>query len=429
MSGEVQLRRKDGELVEVEFRAVANIEPGVHLSVVRDITERRLTDQRALRAQRMESLGTLAGGIAHDLNNALTPILLSTEMLRDEEGDPARRDLLAGIADSARRGARMVRQLLSFARGVEGERVDVSVGAIIAEIETFANNTFLKSIRVRTEVAADLRVVSADQTQLHQVLLNLCVNARDAMPEGGTLTLTAANVEVDAALAARRPDAVPGTFVRITVEDTGVGMPAPILERVFDPFFTTKPFGHGTGLGLPTALAIIRSHNGFMWIDSAPMRGTRVEVYLPPGSAPTASAPVSEPLPPPAHGETVLVIDDEAGVREAMRRVLEDHGYRVRLAASGAEGIAVYATHRAEVALVIVDMMMPGMDGPGTMGALRRIDSAVRIAAVTGLLEDVRVARAQAAGASRVLGKPFTPAALLRVVHDALSPIDGQEDV
>jgi len=281
MDGEARLRRRDGEIIDVEFRAVANIEPGVHLSVLRDVTERRVLEARTRRAQRMESLGTLAGGIAHDLNNALTPILLSTEILAEEEADPRRRELLSGIEESARRGAHMVQQLLSFARGVEGERVTVAPGEILQAVASIANDTFLEHIRVLTTAGEGLHTIAADPTQIHQVLLNLCLNARDAMPEGGTLTMTAANVEVDTRFAALHPDAAPGAYVRITVADTGTGIPAGILERVFDPFFTTKAFGQGTGLGLPTPLAIVRSHGGFMWVDSEPGRGTRVHVYLP----------------------------------------------------------------------------------------------------------------------------------------------------
>ncbi len=280
-SGEVQVRRKDGGVVDVEFRAVAGTEPGLHLSVLRDVTERRLAEQRALRAQRMESLGTLAGGIAHDLNNALTPILLSVEMLQEGEPDERRQALLGTIDASARRGANMVRQVLSFARGVEGQRVAVSIAHALRDVERIANDTFLKHIQVRVVVAPNLTAVSADPTQVHQVLLNLCVNARDAMPSGGTLTLTAENVDVDPQFAAHHPDALPGNYVVVTVEDTGTGIPTEIVGRIFDPFFTTKAVGEGTGLGLPTSLAIVRSHGGFIRVLSEPGKGTRFYVYFP----------------------------------------------------------------------------------------------------------------------------------------------------
>ncbi|MDP1570094.1 MAG: ATP-binding protein [Vicinamibacterales bacterium] len=428
MSGELQLRRSDGEIIDVEYRAVANIEPGVHLSVLHDVTERRVLETRTRRAQRMESLGTLAGGIAHDLNNALTPILLSTEMLREDEADPRRRELLGGIEDSARRGAHMVQQLLSFARGVDGERVDVAPGEIVQAVASIARDTFLKHVRIQTTVGEGLQTIAADPMQIHQVLLNLCLNARDAMPEGGTLTMTAVDVEVDERFATRHPDAAAGPYVRITVADTGTGIPVNVVDRIFDPFFTTKPFGQGTGLGLPTSLAIVRSHGGFLWVESEPGRGTRVHVYLPVGGASgTGAGTVEAPLPPRGEGQCVLVIDDEATVREAVHHALEAHGYRVRLAAGGAQGVAAYASHHDEIVAVITDMMMPGMDGVATMGALRRIDPAVRLIAATGLPEEARLARARDAGAAAVVAKPFTTATLLRALHEALTSAAAPE--
>lgn len=281
MSGEVRLRRKDGSLIDAEFRAVANVEPGVHLSVLRDVTERRRMDQQALRKQRMESLGTLAGGVAHDLNNALTPILLSTEVLRDGEVDAWRLTLLAGIEESARRGAAMARQILAFAQGVEGERGDVPVADLVHRVVRIANDTFLKQVRAAADMPEDPGSVVGDATQLQQALLNLCMNARDALPSGGRVTVAAARTTVDAAEAARHLDAAPGLYVRITVVDNGTGIARDIADRVFDPFFTTRNLAEASGLGLTTTLAIVRSHGGFMHIESEPGRGTRVHVCLP----------------------------------------------------------------------------------------------------------------------------------------------------
>lgn len=423
MQGETHLRRKDGALVDVEFRAVADIEPGVHLSVLRDVTQRHVAEQHARRVQRLESLGTLAGGIAHDINNSLTPILLSAEILRESETDPSRVALLDGIETSARRGAHMVQQVLLFARGVEGARVDVSLAKILREVEAIANDTFLKHIRIETDIAADLGTVAADPTQMHQVVLNLCVNARDAMPDGGRLLLSAANVDVDEAFAAEHPGARPGQYVRVIVQDSGAGMAPELLERVFDPFFTTKPFGQGTGLGLSTSLAIVQSHGGFMWMESDPGHGTRAHVCLPVGHGEARGELPSDIPPPHVQDACVLVIDDEGGVREAARRTLEAHGYRVRLASSGAEGVAAYAAHRDDTVAVLTDMMMPDMDGSTTIVALRRIDPHVVIIAATGLPEEARVARAIALGASQVIAKPYTTTTLLRALHEAVAQV------
>ncbi|MCR4375267.1 MAG: ATP-binding protein, partial [Acidobacteria bacterium] len=421
-SGEYQLRRKDGSLADVEFSAVANIEPNVHLTVLRDVTARKVLERHSLRAQRMESLGTLAGGIAHDLNNALAPILMSIELLRDK-GDPDRQEVLDTIERSAQRGADMVRQVLSFARGVEGQRVDVSIAALVRDVEKIANDTFLKHLQVRVEVAPDLWTVRGDPTQIHQVLLNLCVNARDAMPNGGTLALDAENKDLDERFAAQCPEAIPGAYVCITVADTGSGIPPAVLDRIFEPFFTTKSFGQGTGLGLSTSLAIVKSHGGFIRVQTSPAEGTRFHIYLPAGRAVAAAAHQSPATAlPSGRGQLVLVIDDEAAVREVTRRTLEAHGYRVLLAAGGAEGVAAYARHQLEIAVVITDMMMPLMDGAATMAALRGINPDVRIIAASGLPEDAHVKEAGEAGAAHFLAKPFTAETLLGVLQQALLP-------
>ncbi len=422
-SGEYQLRRRDQSQAAVEFSAVANIEPGVHLTVLRDVTERKVLERHSLRAQRLESLGTLAGGIAHDLNNALAPILMSIELLRDDEDDPDRQEVLDTIERSAQRGADMVRQVLSFARGVEGQRVEVSIAALIRDIEKIANDTFLKHIQVRVSAATDLWTVRGDPTQIHQVLLNLCVNARDAMPDGGTLALSADNVELDEAFAAQCPEAVPGAYVCVTVADTGSGIPPAVLDRIFEPFFTTKSFGQGTGLGLSTSLAIVKSHGGFIRVQTNPSEGTRFHIYLPAArSAAAAADETPAALLPGGQGQLVLVIDDEAAVREMTRRTLEAHGYRVLLAAGGAEGVAIYARRRLEIAAVITDMMMPLMDGAATMSALCAINPDVRIIAASGLAEDARVKRAGEAGAAHFLAKPFTAETLLGALQRALLP-------
>ncbi len=421
VSGEMPLVRKDGTFRDVDFNAVARIEPGLHLTVFRDITARKQLERSALRAQRMESLGTLAGGIAHDLNNALAPILMSIAVLREDETDPDKREMLDTIDTSAQRGADMVRQVLSFARGVEGRRVTVSIDQVIRDVERIANDTFFTTIRVQATLAPGLAPIVGDPTQLHQVLLNLCVNARDAMPGGGTLTLSARPVEVDALFAGMQEDAKPGTYVMVSVSDTGTGIPPHVVDRIFEPFFTTKALGQGTGLGLSTSLAIVRSHGGFIRVQSGDGRGSSFQIYLPAveHSGAEAAAEPKHAL-PRGHGELILIIDDEASVREVTRRTLEKFGYRAIVAADGSVGAAAYAANQAEIAVVITDMMMPGLDGAATMAVLRHINPKVRLIAASGLAEEARVALALEAGASLVLPKPFTADVLLRTLRDLL---------
>jgi len=371
--GEMRVRHRDGRILDIDYTAVAHIEHGIHLAVFRDVTARKVQERQSLRTQRMESLGTLAGGIAHDLNNALAPILMAIAVLREDETDPVKQSMLDTINTSAQRGADMVRQVLTFARGIEGRRVSVAVDQVIRDVERIVNDTFFKTITVRVRLARNLPPIVGDPTQIHQVLLNLCVNARDAMPTGGTLTITAEAGVVDDQFVSMERDAQVGRYVILEVTDTGTGIPATAMDRIFEPFFTTKAVGDGTGLGLSTSLAIVRGHGGFIRVRSEPGRGTAFTVYLPvqegvDATSPTSATPDSLPR---GRNELVLVIDDEASVRMVTRQTLEAFGYRVIVAPDGTSGVAAYASHMPDVALVITDMMMPGLDGAQTMVAER----------------------------------------------------------
>lgn len=384
------------------------------IGVTRDITERRKLEQQSLRSQRMESIGTLAGGIAHDLNNALGPILMSLDLLKLKFPDRASHELLDIIGASAGRGADMVRQVLSFARGVEGRREEVQVSQLLQEVGKIVNDTFLKNIAVKLTVAPDLWSVVGDPTQLHQVLLNLCVNARDAMPYGGRLALTAENVMLDSRYVGMHQATNPGPHISIRVEDNGTGIPANVLENIFDPFFTTKEIGKGTGLGLSTSLAIVKSHGGFIQVYSEEGKGTTFNVYLPAHA--DASPPTTEPASdlPRGHGELILVIDDEVLVGHTTQKMLEAFGYRVLLAVDGADGVAVYAGHQDEIAVVITDMMMPVMDGPATIQVLKRMNPAVRTIATSGLSSTDHMKQVARLGVNGFLAKPYTAQILLK---------------
>lgn len=268
---ESHAQRKDGSEFPIEISiATWKIEEATFFTgIVRDVTERKKLESQLLRAQRMESIGTLAGGMAHDLNNLLTPMMLSLKMLKEKLTDEKSQLLLTILENNSQRGADLIKQVLSFSRGVEGERNPLQAKYIISEIEKIAKETFPKKIEIRTDIQKDLSIISGDATQLHQVLMNLCVNARDAMPYGGTLNISAENFLVDVNYARMNTEAKVGTYVVITVSDTGTGIPPPILDRIFEPFFTTKEPGKGTGLGLSTAQAIVKSHGGFINVYSA----------------------------------------------------------------------------------------------------------------------------------------------------------------
>jgi PAS domain S-box-containing protein len=401
-------------------------QPRAILAINTDITQQKVMERQYLRAQRMESIGTLAGGIAHDLNNVLAPILMSIGMLKEDVQDADSLALLRTIEVSAQRGANLIRQVLTFARGVEGKRQEVRLADVLKELEHILSETIPRNIAIQLTVTDDLWPVQGDPTQLHQVLLNLCVNARDAMPTGGRINISAKNVRLDDHYVAMNIDAHVGPYVRIDVEDNGTGIDAAILDKIFDPFFTTKPVGQGTGLRLATTQTIIKSHGGFIRAYSEPNNGTRFRIYLPAGTS--AAVAGADDLPAPAvprgQGQLVLVVDDEDAIRQVTRRALEANGYRVLVAANGALAVALFAQHIGRVDLVLTDMMMPVMDGPATILALRQIRPNVRIIGASGIEHNGMLAQAVGAGLKHFLPKPYTADVLLRTLADALSTPD-----
>jgi nitrogen-specific signal transduction histidine kinase/ActR/RegA family two-component response regulator len=398
-----------------------NGEPSLVMWINTDITERKKIEEQLLRAQRVESIGTLASGIAHDLNNVLSPILLSVGLLSATARDPDERRVLKTIEISAMRGAEMVKQVLAFARGVEGHSVPTPPRALVGDVALVVRETFPKSIELRTEIEKDVWPIIGDPTQLHQVLLNLCVNARDAMPTGGILTITAGNIVVDEQFVQMNNEGTVGPHVLIQVRDTGTGIPPEIRGRIFDPFFTTKGIGKGTGLGLSTVATIVKGHNGFIRVDSSPGRGTVFKLYFPAEEmvSVTESKDTVQDI-PRGNGECILVVDDEASVRVITQHTLEAFGYRVVLAENGAEGVAAFAKHKDEIALVITDLMMPIMDGPAMIHALVSLNPAVRIIAASGLGANGSVANLVDRGISHFLPKPFSAHTLLRTVRRTL---------
>jgi PAS domain S-box-containing protein len=425
-TGEIlQYTRSGSEvLVEGRWTLVRDTEgrPKSILAINSDITERKRLEAQFLRVQRMESIGTLAGGIAHDLNNVLSPILMAVDLLRMRTTDPTSLGVLATVEASARRGADMVRQVLSFARGMDGQRLPLRAKEVLRDIGHILQETFPKNIRCTTRSAPDLPLLSGDATQLHQVLLNLCVNSRDAMPHGGSLEVRADVVEIDEAYAAMNPGATPGTHVVFTVIDSGHGIPAEIRDKIFDPFFTTKELGRGTGLGLSTVLAIVKSHGGFIQLQSAPGEGTIMKVHFPaarlepgPNAGTENNAPASN-----GNGEMILLVEDEEAVRRITSRTLEARGYTLLTATDGVEAVALYARNQHDIRLVLTDMMMPVMDGAATIQVLKRVNSQVRIIAASGLNDAGTQEKALQLGARRFLSKPHNAEAMLRAIREVL---------
>jgi PAS domain S-box-containing protein len=392
------------------------------VGVAEDITDRKKLQEQFLRAQRMEAIGTLAGGIAHDLNNILAPVLMLPALLKESSSSEHEKQLLDMIEQGAQRGANLVRQLLTFSRGTGGERVSVQMRHLLKEMIEIMRETFPRDIAVENHSARDLWPVKGDPTQLHQVLINLCVNARDAMPDGGKLVLEARNAVLSEDEVRSHPSAGAGMHVAVGVTDTGHGMSPEIADRIFDPFFTTKPLTKGTGLGLSTALGIVRSHKGFITVESKPGRGTTFTMYLPVAQEDAAAPPPegSDSV-PPRHGELVLVVDDEVPVRSATRMMLARHGYSVLTAGDGEEALASYFKNKDAVRVVMCDVMMPVMGGLPLVRALRAAAPQLILIAMSGLNDQAVHDSLKAAGVNAVLSKPFTRNELLKCIHAQLS--------
>jgi PAS domain S-box-containing protein len=421
--GELHQTTHDGSEIIVESRQTLirdrDGEPESVLVVNTDITQRKKLESQFLRSQRLESIGMLAGGIAHDLNNILTPILMASEVIKSRLNDPETRSVIMTLESSAMRGADMVKQILMFARGVGGQRTEFQIKHILRDLDKIIRETFPKSIEVHTELAADLWMVCGDATQIHQVLLNLCVNARDAMPDGGTLRISSENARVPP------PDptgqTIPEAHLVIEISDTGTGIPKEISEKIFDPFFTTKAPGKGTGLGLSTALSIVRNHGGFMKVDSVPDRGTTFRIFLPAVESAKPDEPSDKRVElPGGKGELLLVVDDDTSIREMTRATLESFGYRVITAANGGQAIAAFAKNAEGIKLVLMDIMMPIMQGTESIDALRKINPQTPVILVTGLSGDESPNKVNDPPVDATIRKPYTLALLLNTVRTML---------
>ena len=408
-----RIKRPDGAVRWIHDKAFPVMDStgrvGRVVGVAEDITDKRDLESKYLRAQRLESVGTLASGIAHDLNNILTPMLMAAGVLGARAMDAKDRELMRLIETSANRGAGIIRQLLTFSRNLHVQRSLVHVDDLIRETAAMVRETFPRGITVITSPNQGLWTINADSTQIHQVLVNLCVNARDAMPEGGVLNIQAENVELADGNVLLAAEMKPGHFVHVSVQDSGQGIPAGVIERIFEPFFTTKEIGKGSGLGLSSALGIVRNHGGALTVESTLGRGTTFHVYLPAVQV-TASGPHTDPVPPEnGDGQSILLVDDEEAVLTAMAHLLDEHGYKVLTAHNGKEALATFVANRSQVRLVVTDMMMPVMDGRTFARLLHVMDPMMKVIASSGLEGE----RVKEFGIVEFLAKPYQPVELL----------------
>lgn len=398
------------------------------LAINTDITEYRRLELQFIRAQRLESIGTLAGGIAHDLNNILTPISLAVELLKMRKPEARCLELLDMIALSATRGANMVGRVLSFAGGEEGCHVRFHPNQVITEIGSILREAFPKNIDIEIHADPSLWIIDGDPTQIHQVLLNLCVNASDAITGPGRISIHAENVHLDASFAAVNLEAATGSYVCIQVRDSGEGIPADIIERIFDPFFTTKALGKGSGLGLSTSLAIIKNHGGFIRITSKPETDTLASIYIPAhpeiDDVPQSLSPVDLPC---GSGETILIVDDDAAIRQIACHTLQNFGYHTLVAENGAEALALYIERKTEIALIFADLMMPVMDGHDLIASIRQINSDVKIIATSGISPHPDVFSSFMDNISQFLQKPYTAEILLKCIRRTLETDDSSD--
>ncbi len=424
---EIRVENKSGKalVIEVSTTLIRDDDgrPKARMSIGTDVTAKKVLEEKFLRVQRLESIGMLASGIAHDLNNVLAPIFLAAPMLREHATDPGDIRMITSLEKSAERGAGLVRQILSFAHGVQGANQRLQVKHLLRETVSVIRETFPKNIKLLDSVAEELWPIMANPTQIHQVLINLCVNARDAMPDGGKLTLQAENCVLDEDAAQSIEGGLAGAWLVLHVEDSGTGIPSEVLQHIWEPFFTTKEVGKGTGLGLPTVRGIVENHNGFISLQTQPGKGTVFRVYLPAAevSIKDDDAKSKHPFAVRGNGELILIVDDEPQIRDAAAATLARYGYRVLLAKDGAEALALFTTRNKEIAVVITDINMPDLDGATLATVVQQLNSRVKILAMSGLASGAQRPQVQRRTGAFML-KPFKPEALLQAVDQLLHP-------
>lgn len=422
VTSELRVKHKNGSWRILELRGKALLPGGPIEGVVinsRDVTEKRETEAQLLRAQRMECLGILAGGIAHDLNNILSPILMGSELLKNYCGETEALSVVENIQSSSQRGADLVKHILSFARGVKGEAGMLNIKPLIQEIVKLLRDTLPKSIQFQVHLADDLYPVVCNPTELHQVIMNLCVNARDAMPQGGLLQIKAVNYQLPPQLRATLPEANE-RHVRISIRDSGIGIPAKIMPEIFKPFFTTKDEGKGTGLGLSTVLSIVQRNRGTVDVESVLGEGAAFHITLPAADSEEERTERDRSRIPRGNGEGILVVDDEEAILEITRIILENANYNVSVASDGVQALRIFQTSSPTWKLVITDASMPIMDGPTFAREMRRVAPNIPILLATG--DTTTFANhGKNPDVDALISKPYSTKELLTAVNNLLS--------
>lgn len=391
------------------------------LIVNTDITEKKQLEAQYYRAQRLESLGTLASGLAHDLNNILTPILTGTQLLTRKlpHQDEKNRLILKILEENTKRGAELVKQITSFVKGTKGHHVPIELAHLIKEIKRLVNSTFPKSIELSTKIPTHLCMLEAQPTHIHQLLTNLCINGHDAMPEGGKLSITAENKVIDETYSSMNPEAKVGNYVMITVADTGYGIPQEIKERIFEPFFTTKEVGKGTGLGLFTVIGIVKNHGGFVEVASVVGKGSQFQIYLPVSENQQISQAAESQI-SNGKGKLILVVDDETYIREMTKNSLENYNYRILSAGDASDAFALYVKYKQEISLVLIDIQMPSVDGFKTIKVLQRMNPDVKVIATSGIESNRQLLETNDIQVEAFLSKPYSLGELLEKIKAVL---------
>jgi len=426
-SGRVVGQRKDGTLCEMDVTISPVRDPDGRVvnrvGVERDITEEVRLQKQLLQAQKMEAIGTLSGGIAHDFNNLLTVVMGFSELLlgEKEQDQPEYADLQK-IFDAAKNGAELVQRLLMFSRKTEPKPILMNLNRQIVRVEKLLRRTIPRMIDIRLDLSSDLPEINADPSQIEQVLMNLAVNARDAMPEGGKLTLRTDIVTLDEEYCRLHVDVKPGDYVALEMSDTGHGMSKETLEHIFEPFFTTKEMGRGTGLGLAMVYGIVTQHNGHIAVYSEVGKGTTFRVYLPAIPADVELEVEDSGIMPAFGTETVLLVDDEELVRELGARILTKYGYAVLQARSGKDALDLFKRERPHISLVVLDLIMPEMGGKECLQEMLKIDPKVRVLVASGFSAEASVRESIETGAKGFVPKPFRVREMLREVRKV---IDG----
>lgn len=422
--GEIINRRKDGTLYPEEMTITPMFnEVGVithYIAIKQDVSEKKNLQEMFLRAQRLESLGTLASGIAHDLNNVLSPIVMSADLLMVQIDDVRKREMLQMIKESAKRGANIIRQLLTFVRGDAEEMIELQIRHLLKEMIKIYRETFPRYITIEDRVSPNLKPVMGDATRLHQVFTNLMINARDAMPAGGNLLISADNISISSDDVVVNPKLIPGNFVRVRIKDEGTGIPADMQEKVFGTFFTTKAQGQGTGLGLPTSLGIIKKHHGLLLLESEVGKGTTFDVYIPVYAGEASQNSVLKEDVPYGNGEQLLVIDDEESIGFMLRGTLTSLNYDVKVTKGGVEGLEWWKQNRTQCHLILLDMMMPGMDGAAVCRELKKENCQSEILIMSGMVSEETLSNTGIDMTTSFIAKPFSILELAKKIHHLL---------